>query len=83
MSSEPDDIVRAIIHQITGNPHGPNIEPGQLLANLDATQATQFAHIASDLTNNRYLIVTDDDNALRLQTVEQKSNNQRERTTRT
>lgn len=70
--SDPDDVVRAIGHLVTGDDAAlwPTTKPGELLASLGAVEAACFASLATDLTNDRYLAVVDaEDGTLRLVAV--------------
>lgn len=63
-----DDIIRAIVHAVTGIAFF-DIEPGHLLGSLDAEYAAKFAEVAVDLTKDRYQLLWGDDGTLRLVAV--------------
>lgn len=70
-TTQLDDIVRAIVHQLTGEDAAlfPTTTPGVALGLLDACGAAQFASIAQDLTNDRLGVVYDADGRCRLEPV--------------
>lgn len=70
-STDPDDVVRAIGHLVTGDDAAlcPTTKPGELLASLSWSDARRFALAAEDLAHDLYLAVVGEDGTLRLEAV--------------
>lgn len=66
-----DDIVRAVVHQLTGEDAAlfPTTTPGVALGLLDVDDAERFAAVAQDLTQGRVAVVYGDDGRCRLESV--------------
>lgn len=58
-----DDAVRAIVHYVTDDETAlfPTTSPGLALGTLDVGRAAKFAAVATDLTQDRYLLIYRED----------------------